>query len=165
MRRIVRTLMSAALALAASAASTLIGIAPASAAPVYTAIVNRVSGMCLDVPGGTTDNKKPVQQYYCNGGTNQQWEFIPGPTAGYGQLRNVASQKCLDVRDEAAYPGAVIQQYHCISGANQQWTFTSLGYLQVLHSGGCARAVTASNKAAIEQAACSWGYIFWDAYV
>lgn len=149
--------------LAAAMAGTLVSATPASASVVYTAIVNRVSGMCLDVPGGTTENKKAVQQYHCNGGTNQQWEFIPGPYPGYGQLRNVASQKCLDVRDEAPYPGAVIQQYHCLSGTNQQWTFTSGATLQVLHSGGCARAVGLAYKDGIQQGACTWGYVFWDA--
>ncbi|WP_320065964.1 RICIN domain-containing protein [Micromonospora sp. RTGN7] len=165
MSRIKRTFLAASLALATATAAILVNTSPASAAPVYTAIVNRVSGMCLDVPGGTTDNKKAVQQYHCNGGANQQWEYIPGPYAGYGQLRNIASQKCLDVRDESLSPGAVIQQYTCTSGTNQQWTFTSTGNLQVLHSGGCARAVSLAYKTGIEQGVCTWGYVFWDAHL
>lgn len=162
MGRISHAILRTATAVVAVAVGTLVGISPASAAPTYTAIVNRVSGMCLDVPlDKLGENKQPVQTYYCNGGTNQHWEFIPGTTAGYGQLRNAASGKCLDVRDSLY----LVQQYTCMDVPNQQWYFNSVGQLKVYSNGGCARAMTAVNKAEVQIGPCNWGYMFWDPYV
>lgn len=147
---------------AAIATGALVTVAPASASTLYSSIVNRVGNLCLDVPGGTTENKKPVQVYHCNGGTNQQWEYTEGTTAGYGQLRNVAGDKCLDVRGASSLPNAVIQQYTCTGVANQQWHFDpATGHLKALHSGQCARAEGLSYKDAVVQGSCAYGYIFW----
>lgn len=148
-------------------AAGIFATAPAaSASTVYSSVVNRVANLCLDVPGGTTDNKKALQVYYCNGGDNQKWEYTEGSTPGYGQFRNIASGKCLDVRDAAVYDGAVIQQYHCTGVANQQWRFDSAtGHLKALHSGLCASAEGLNYKDRVVQNSCSYGYIFWALYV
>jgi len=45
---------------------------------------------CIDVVASSTAKKANVQQYNCNGGANQRWEFVD---AGNGQyaIRNVNS--------------------------------------------------------------------------
>lgn len=160
------------LALLTVAAGLIANPAPSSASDVtVTSVVtlrNRFSGMCLDVPGGTTENKKAVQQYYCNGGANQKWEYLPGQYPGYGKFRNLASQMCLDVRDTSMSVGAVIQQYHCIDVPNQQWTYPgSDGYVRALHSGLCFGVQTNQYKAPVYQAVCGGGSVLiftqWDA--
>lgn len=159
-------------ALFTAAASVLLPSAPATAsvsATAVTTIVSRAANMCLDVPGGSLDNKKPVQTYYCNGGTNQQWEYIPSTYPGYGQFRNVASQKCLDVRGASVDFGATIQQYICMDVPNQKWNYdSSTGYLRALHSGACAAAEHLQYKAPVSQHPCNPTYFvftLWNASV
>ncbi|MFF3868055.1 RICIN domain-containing protein [Micromonospora sp. NPDC001898] len=166
-----RSLSAALMAVLAAATGVVAGSAPTSAAPASTTgpmfstttIVNRATivvgnPMCLDVPGGSTSNQLQVQQYNCNGGTNQQWEYIPGATPGYGQLRNVASQKCLDVRDTSSAAGAVVQQYICMNVPNQQWLYdSSSGYLMAMHSGGCAAVYALVYKSKAHQEVCGGG--------
>ncbi|MFI6226215.1 RICIN domain-containing protein [Micromonospora echinospora] len=129
---------------------------------------NRFSGMCLDVPGGSGDNKLQVQQYHCNGGANQKWEYLPGQYPGFGKFRNVASQKCLDVRDTSTSVGAIVQQYHCMEVPNQQWTYPQAdGFVMALHSGMCFGVYSNQYKEKVYQAVCGGGnqFIFtqWDA--
>ncbi|NBE80011.1 RICIN domain-containing protein [Micromonospora rubida] len=167
-----QSLSATLMAVLAAATGVVAGSAPTSAAPASTigpmysttTIVNRATivvgntPMCLDVPGGSTSNQLQVQQYNCNGGTNQQWEYIPGSTAGYGQLRNVASQKCLDVRDTSSAAGAVVQQYICMNVPNQQWLYdSSSGYLMAMHSGGCAAVYALVYKSKAHQEVCGGG--------
>ncbi|MCC8249291.1 RICIN domain-containing protein [Saccharothrix luteola] len=159
---ITRRFSMVAVAVLTAVGSALFPVAPATAsisASTVTTIVNRAAGMCLDVPGGSLDNKKPVQTYHCNGGANQQWEYLPSTTPGYGQFRNVASQKCLDVRGASTDPGATIQQYICMDVPNQKWSYVaSLGYLRALHSGGCAAAEHLQYKAPVTQHPCNPSY-------
>ena len=131
-------------------------IRPSDANALFaTQVVNRITNMCLDVPGGSTDNKKGIQQYYCNGGTNQQWEYTPSQYAGYGKFKNVASGKCLDVRDTSTSIGARIQQYTCMDVPNQLWSYEpGPGFLRALHSGLCAAAENLQYKADIAQYPC-----------
>ncbi|WP_320065963.1 RICIN domain-containing protein [Micromonospora sp. RTGN7] len=169
-----RSLPVAFVAILITALGAIGGSAPASAkepAPLAgVSIVNRASGMCLDVPGGSTENKLQVQQYNCNGAVNQQWEYLPGAYAGFGQLRNVASQKCLDVRATSTSIGAVVQQYICMDVPNQQWSYSSgTGYLMALHSGMCAGVYSLVYKEKVYQAVCGGGsqlvFTTWNASI
>jgi hypothetical protein len=57
----------------------------------YGGLIRNVnSGKCVDVYGDSTNRGANVQQYACNGGGNQRWEFI---ALGGGQfaIRNVNS--------------------------------------------------------------------------
>ena len=71
--------------------------------------------------GSSTDKKANVQQYNCNGGANQRWEFVD---AGDGQyaIRNVNSGLVLDVAGDSKADGANVQQFQWNSGKNQRWT-------------------------------------------
>lgn len=160
--------------LTATVGATL-GSAPASAAAQLaapTAIAMRSApGMCLDVPlDKIGDNKQPVQIYYCNGGTNQQWEFVPGAYFGFGQLKNVRSQKCLDVQGAAIADGAAIQQYTCMDVPNQQWSYSPFeGLLIAMHSGKCPGVASSQYKTKAYQANCggslSYPHTLWNASI
>src|SRR5262249_1684210 len=61
----------------------------AQALPVSGLLVNKHSGLCLDVPGSNGDDGAPIQQYPLNYGDNQRWQVrqiggdAPGPAATY----------------------------------------------------------------------------------
>jgi hypothetical protein len=43
----------------------------------YYTIVSRNSGLLADVYGAATNDGAQVVQWTANGGTNQQWQFVP----------------------------------------------------------------------------------------
>ena len=43
----------------------------------YYTIVGRNSGLVADVYGASTSDGAQVVQWTANGGTNQQWQFVP----------------------------------------------------------------------------------------
>jgi hypothetical protein len=98
---------------------------PNAARSGYVTAVNLNSGKCLDVTGRSTANGAVVQQWTCNGGTNQEWKpvLISGPPNVY-RLVNLNSGKCLDVTGRSLANGAVIQQWTCNGGTNQEWFLT-----------------------------------------
>ncbi|XXY51646.1 RICIN domain-containing protein [Sorangium sp. So ce269] len=95
------------------------GVVQGSGATYYT-LGARHSGKCLDVNGASSADGAAVQQWSCNGGSNQQWQL---QSAGSGYYRVVArhSGKCLGVVSSSTADGAVVKQYACSSGSNQQW--------------------------------------------
>jgi hypothetical protein len=78
------------------------------------------SGKCIDVFGGSTNKNANIQQFSCNGGGNQRWEFI---SIGNGQfaIRNVNSGQVMDVAGDNRGNGANVQQFPWNGGANQRW--------------------------------------------
>ena len=96
---------------------------PAARSGYYT-VVNLNSNKCLDVTDRSTANGAIIQQYTCNGGTNQEWYprvAQNNPAATIYNLVNLNSGKCLDVLDRSTANGAIIQQYTCNGGTNQEW--------------------------------------------
>merc|ERR1711982_221464 len=88
------------------------------------AIVNPVSGKCLDInnhDGLTPDKYKDqtkVELFSCNGNPNQEWEFENG------QLVNPPSGKCLDIYSPHGdlKDGTKLQLFACGAGKpNQGW--------------------------------------------
>jgi endoglucanase len=127
----------------------------------FTRIMNRNSGRCVDVVGGSTANSAEVIQYDCHSNANQQWQLQP-VSGGYYQIIAQHSGRCLDVASVSTADGARVLQYDCHSGTNQQWELrTSGGYTQIVarHSGKCLDVVSAStaNGARIQQYDCNGG--------
>jgi hypothetical protein len=79
----------------------------------HVSIVNRNTGRCVEVNAFDTSDGAIVQQWSCNGGTNQQWAFAAWGN-GYYLVVNRNSNKCLDLGDR-------ILQWQCHGGTNQQW--------------------------------------------
>jgi hypothetical protein len=74
----------------------------------------------VNVFGGSTNKNANVQQFSCNNGANQRWEFVD---LGGGQyaIRNVNSGQVLDVAGDSRANGANVQQFPWNGGANQRW--------------------------------------------
>ena len=51
----------------------------------YDQLVIGNDGLCLDVYGNTTNPGAAIDQWSCNGQTNQQFQFVP-VSGGYGEL-------------------------------------------------------------------------------
>ena len=90
-------------------------------------LVNRNSGLLLDVSNGSTANGGLVIQYASNGGTNQQWKLVNAGTSGYFALINVNSGLVLDVPSGSKTEGVQLDQWTSNGGINQQWQFVSQG--------------------------------------
>jgi len=79
-------------------------------------ISNTTSGLCLDVRGGSMEDKAAVQQYACNGNsTSMIWVLFSSSTGGK-QLVNARSGKCLDDPYASRTLGQVLWQYGCTAG-------------------------------------------------
>lgn len=73
-------------------------------------------GMCLEVDGGRTASRTPVDLFYCDRTAAQVWQPQPG-----GALRNPRSGKCLDLTGWSTRPGTRLEIYRCTGNANQAW--------------------------------------------
>ena len=93
-------------------------------APTYE-LVSAYDGKCLDVYGGATGNGSRVDQWTCNGGSNQLWKVVHvGTTSGNLPIytfMGVGSGRCLDVYGASHANGATIDIWDCNGQANQQW--------------------------------------------
>jgi hypothetical protein len=81
--------------------------------------------MCLDVPGFSTAAGAHIQQWPCNGGTNQQWNFVPlGGLPGWYRIVSRSSGMCLDLPYSSTALGVQLQQWPCHPEfeANQVWS-------------------------------------------
>ena len=107
--------------------------------PVTTVLQSANSGMCMDVYEVSKLWWAPVNQWPCNGQTNQQWEITQ--TDGWYTLKSVNSGLCLDVPNATWDSGAGLIQYACQPGAwNQQFKIRAQGggfFLVARHSGKC----------------------------
>ncbi|WP_026422854.1 RICIN domain-containing protein [Actinokineospora inagensis] len=133
--------------------------------PTYRIINQDNPTVCLDIPHGSTDNHKAVQIYTCNGGLNQQWQYVNEPNVpvlgkSYGYLINVASGKCADVKQASLTPGAAVEQYTCFPGTrNQLWTYDIISQtFRVLHSDQCLVARVPGSKVDLMQYPCDSVY-------
>ena len=86
----------------------------------YFNIVNRNSGKCLDVNGASTADGANIIQWTCNGGNNQQWQWVA--TGSYFNLKARHSGKCINVVGSSTADGALLEQRTCASGNSFQWT-------------------------------------------
>lgn len=123
---------------------------------VSTVAVSQNSGQCLDDTNLSTANGTQYQQYYCEGGYQQMFDFKPvsGKTNTYTVV-NETSGKCLDVSGASTADGAAVIQYTCNGATNQQFMLspvTALGnshdyQLVAVHSGKCVDVSNVSTTA------------------
>ncbi|BCL30874.1 family 43 glycosylhydrolase [Streptomyces aurantiacus] len=106
---------------------------PAGTSATYT-LTNRNSGKCLEVAGGSAADGANVQQYACNGGTNQRWR-VEDRGDDTSRLVNVASGKVLDTADCSSADGADLRQWAWLDNTCQRFRFlaTSGGYVRVVN--------------------------------
>jgi len=98
-----------------------------------TGAIKGIGGMCLDVAGGSTADRTPIQLHNCTGNPAQQWTL-----GGDGSVR--ALGKCLDVAGGSTADGAPVQLYTCNGTRAQQWTYTAAHDLTNIGAGKCLDA-------------------------
>jgi hypothetical protein len=89
-------------------------------------LVNQKSGKCLDMKSdGSVGNGTPVQQWDCNGRSNQSWVAWPvtdSSTKNWVMLRSLERPDlCLDAYDFRYSSGTPIQVWECFGAWNQRF--------------------------------------------
>lgn len=101
-------------------------------------IVNRNSGLLMEVGNASLDNGANVQQWEENGHNCQKWR-LEATGSGYYHITNVNSGKYLEVYAASTEGGANVQQYGPTNSACQEWSFQSTGdgyYLLINRNSG-----------------------------
>jgi hypothetical protein len=119
---------------------------------------NRSNDKCVDVPGASTADNNPVDQWDCLG--VDQENLTPVRNAdGFYELKFAHSNKCLEISSWFQHDDAPALQWACHGGTNQQWRVLrrSNGYeVRARHSGKCLQAGAGSgNGQPLGQATCN----------
>jgi hypothetical protein len=116
-------------------------------------IVNRASGMVLDISGASTANDAKVIQWAAHTGANQQWRFY---AVGSGFYKLVARHSGKVLACHNTYDGAAVYQYSYYSGGYKDWSFECMtnGYIRIRHRASgkylCFRNTTQGTQATID---------------
>lgn len=138
---------------------------PSSMQPVLpsvgtaAALVNPISGRCLDVAGASTTAGTQVQIYDCKGSANQQWT-----RSSAGELR-VYGDRCLDVQGNGTANGTRVQIWTCNGSTAQRFTFRADNSIVGVGSGKCLdiKAAGTANATIVQLYDCnSTGAQRWD---
>jgi hypothetical protein len=93
------------------------GTQPAPGPATYTSIVNRASGLCMDINNGVMANGTNVMQWTCSGANWQKWHY----DATTGLIRSQRDPRfCLD-NTGSFDDGANIMIWTCSGNANQRF--------------------------------------------
>jgi hypothetical protein len=144
-----------------------ITLLPPSDGAFQSVAVAQHSQQCLDNTGLSTVDGNAQQQFYCEGGDQQLWNFRP--VTGVADTYTVVNQqtgKCLDVSGVSTADGAPVHQWTCHGGLNQQFTLRKVTYpgndsrdfqLAARHSGKCVdvSGVSTAARAPIHQWTCN----------
>jgi len=135
-----------------------ITLLPPSDGGFQSVAVAQHSQQCLDNTNLATADGNRQQQYYCEGGDQQLWNFRP--VTGVADTYTVVNQlsgKCPDLSGVSTADGAAVHQWTCLNGAqNQQFTLRKMSYsgndahdyqLVARHSGKCVDVSTISTAA------------------
>lgn len=95
-----------------------------------------MSGLCLDVSGGSTAPGTQIQQWTCNDLSPQNW-MLAQKSDGTFSLSAENSGLCLAVAGGAT-PGATIEQQPCDGSLAQAFSLRNvgLGYFVLAHGSG-----------------------------
>jgi hypothetical protein len=145
-----------------------ITLLPPSDSSFGSVAVAQHSQQCLDNTNLSTADGNQQQQFPCEGGDQQLWNFRPVPAvADTYTVVNQQTGKCLDVNGASTADGAAIQQWQCLDGAqNQQFTLRKVTYagndahdyqLVARHSGKCVdvSGISTTPRALIHQWTCN----------
>lgn len=141
-----------------------ITLQPPSDGGFQSVAVAQHSQQCLDNTNLSTADGNQQQQFYCEGGDQQLWNFRP-VADGY-TLVNQQTGKCLAVNGSSTADGAAVTQSTCDGGLNQQFTARRVTYggndprdyqLIARHSGKCVDVSTISTapRAPVHQWTCN----------
>jgi len=84
---------------------------PVSTPPLFM-IVNKNSGMALDLISGFTYNGARINQWtYDYGGPNQRWSFAPTENSNHFRITSYVSGKCACIDMDSTSPGAQLHSF------------------------------------------------------
>ncbi len=89
-------------------------------------IVNRNSGMAVDVLGGSTSDGGNIVQWGYGGADNQHWKF-ESVGGGAFEISSQRSGKLIDVFQASTADNAAVVQWADNNGANQRWQLVDAG--------------------------------------
>ena len=143
-------------------------LTPGFAAGFSSTMANTGTGQCMDENDWTTQSAAPLQQWTCNGGTNQAFTFVPTASGSSTYLiQPMTPDYCTDVNANSTASGAAIIQYPCNYKSNEEFTLTSVGtneyHVIAANSGLCVAPAGGSTTvgAALVQVACSSADTTW----
>lgn len=117
--------------------------------PFSHTLVNRASGLALDVAGGSTADGALLAQAAPSGKASQTWQ-LAGDRSGATMFLNANSQKAIGVASGGADGSAAgaLDQESVTPGAAQHWTLEAAGgfFYRVVSPGGLAIAAAASGS-------------------
>ena len=125
-------------------------------------LVNEGSSLCADEYDWTTVAAAQFDQWTCNGGTNQQFTFVPvssGSSTYY--IHSMTPDYCLDVSGDSTASGAAIDQEPCDYASNEQFTLkevsTDVDQVEAVSSGLCVAPSGGStaSDASLVQVSCT----------
>ncbi|MGW2541117.1 glycosyl hydrolase family 95 catalytic domain-containing protein [Kitasatospora sp. NPDC001574] len=126
-------------------------------------LVNRNSGLVMDVFGGSSADGAPVIQYAWSGSTNQRWRLLPDHDGSF-RLSSVRSGRVLEDPGASGTVGKALHQWSDTNSGNQWWRLVPTGTgghyrLVNVRSGLCAdvRSGSTSSGAAIVQSPAGGG--------
>jgi hypothetical protein len=93
----------------------------ASTAHAAGAMFVSETGACLDVRGGSTANRTPVQAFRCNATFAQQWNFDGTTIRGIGTTNHFAM--CVAVSGGGIADGTPVLMTFCNSSTAQLWVY------------------------------------------
>lgn len=113
----------------------------------YYKIINRNSGMALDIPNHSTNDGTQLDQWTYSGADNQLWKIL---NAGDGYFKMISKEngKAIDVLGNSTANGAAIIQWPFNEGNNQQWSIQDAGggFFKIINrNSGQAMDVTSSS--------------------
>ncbi|AJW80772.1 alpha-L-arabinofuranosidase (plasmid) [Clavibacter michiganensis subsp. insidiosus] len=113
-------------------------------------VVNRNSGLCLTVAGGSTANGGDVVQGACGNAARSASSWILDPTAdGAYRFVNAATSKVLDSAGCGTADGTDARQWAWLANACQQWLPTPIG------DGGYLTIANRANQKVLDVANCT----------
>jgi hypothetical protein len=144
-----------------------ITLLPPSQTGFQSVAVAQHSQQCLDNTGLSTADGNQQQQFPCEGGDQQLWNFQPvAGVANTYTVVNGQTGKCLAVSGASTSDRAAVVQWTCGSGMEQQFTLRKVTYsgndshdyqLVARHSGKCVdvSGVSTAARAPVLQWPCN----------
>jgi len=84
-------------------------------------VKSQLTGLVLDVEGGSLENGAPIIQSENHGRDTQRWFISQRLSGGFVKIMSLASEKVLDVEGGSLEDGAPIIQFEDNDSSSQQW--------------------------------------------
>ena len=160
----------------AAVVGTLGAVVPSSSASAETRatdsyrIYNSYSGLCVEVPGASTQVGVTWKTNYCNFQTSNQYFFLYNTSVQ--DVYNIGPEYdmtlCADTYPAVYTFDGQVKQYTCDSTGSQKWLLvvvgTNLVKFQSIESGYCLRSYTLSAGSNMVQGYCNDHNAIWSLY-